>query len=80
MRHRTCRLSLLIGLGLLLSGGSAFAADQLLFGKKLLIKNPPSGTTRNKVVHLAKDVTITLGLAGGSGDPQCAALGDGGAS
>jgi hypothetical protein len=56
----------------------AFAADQLIVGKKLLIKNPPSGPTGNRVVHLAKDPSITLGAAGGAGDPQCSGAGGGG--
>jgi hypothetical protein len=34
-------------------------ADQLLTGKKLLIKNPPAGPTTNKLVHLGKDASIT---------------------
>jgi phosphatidylethanolamine-binding protein (PEBP) family uncharacterized protein len=56
------------------------AADQLIAGKKLLIKNPPSGAASNKVVHLGKDATITVDPAGGTGDPQCSGAGGGGGS
>lgn len=63
-----------------LSTGVGHATDQLIFGKKLLIKNPPSGTTGNKVVHLGKDPNITVGGAGGAGDPQCSGAGGGGTS
>jgi hypothetical protein len=53
-------------------------ADQLVIGKRLLIKNPASGTSR--VVQLARDVTVTVGNAGGTADPQCSGAGGGGAS
>ena len=62
------------------SGSELFAADQLIFGKKLLIKNPPSGAASNKVVHLGKDPSISVGAAGSAGDPQCSGAGGGGTS
>lgn len=65
---------------LLVAPHSTGAADQLLSGKKLLIKNPAAGAASNKLVHLAKDVNITIGAAGGAGDPQCAGAGGGGSS
>ena len=61
-------------------GSPAGAADQLLFGKKLLIKNVPSDAAGNTIVHLGKDPSITVGLAGGFGDPQCTGAGGGGTS
>jgi len=69
-----------LGAALALCGGGAFAADQLLTGKKLLIKNPPSGVSKNKTVHLSKDPAITIGAAGGTGDPTCGGAGGGGGS
>ena len=77
---RRLAIRLIVGVVLLMAPGLAFAADQLVFGKKLLLKNPPSGTTRNKVVHLAKDASITVGLVGGPGTPQCGGAGGGGGS
>jgi hypothetical protein len=63
---------------LVLCGGSAFAVDQLIVGKKLLITNPLSGTVNNKVVYLSKDTTIALpGPA--TEDPRCPAAGSGSA-
>jgi hypothetical protein len=58
----------------------ALAADQLILGKKLLIKNPPAGVAGNKVVHLGKDPSIVIGPSGGAGDPTCTGAGGGGAS
>jgi hypothetical protein len=55
---------------LALCGGSAFAVDQLIVGKKLLITNPPSGTANNKIVYLSKDTTIAL-PGGVLEDPRC---------
>jgi hypothetical protein len=65
---------------LVLASAPAFGADQPIAGKKLLIKNPLSGVAGNKVVHLGKDVSITVGAAGGAGDPQCGGVGGGGGS
>jgi hypothetical protein len=61
-------------------GGSASAADQAIVGKKLVIKNPLSGTANNRVLHLAKDPNINVGIAGSAGDPQCSGAGGGGTS
>jgi hypothetical protein len=55
---------------LALCGGSAFAVDQLIAGKKLLITNPPSGTANNKIVYLSKDTSIA-NPAGVTEDPRC---------
>jgi len=57
----------------------AHATDQLLGGRKLLIKNGPDATA-NRLVHLVKDSTIVVGDAGGTGDPRCSAAGGGGSS
>ena len=56
----------------MLCGGSAFAADQVIIGKKLLITNP-GGTPgpNNKMVYLSKDPAIAQ-PAGVSEDPRCA--------
>jgi len=65
---------------LALCGGSAWAVDGLITGRRLLIKNPPSGTTKNKVVFLSKDgASIDLPL-GVTEDPRCAPDGSGAAS
>jgi hypothetical protein len=55
---------------LALCGGSAFAVDQVLVGKKLLIINPPSGAANNKIVYLSKDTSIAL-PGGAIEDPRC---------
>jgi hypothetical protein len=55
-------------------GGSALAVDQALVGKKLLILNPLSGPTNNKVVYLSKDASIAL-PADATEDPRCPAAG-----
>ena len=69
-----------LGAVLVLCGGGVYAADQLLTGKKLLIKNPPAGVTKNKTVHLSKDATIAIGASGSTGDPTCGGSGGGGGS
>jgi hypothetical protein len=66
-----------IGAALLFCAASGYAADQELSGKKLLVKNVPSG---NKVVHLSKDVSVDVLPAGSAGDPQCTGAGGGGTS
>jgi len=55
---------------LALCGGSALAVDQLIAGKKLLITNPGSGPSNNKIVYLSKDTTIAL-PGGVTEDPRC---------
>lgn len=47
-----------------------------LEGKKLVIKNPPSGPTRNKLLFLAKDGTVAA-PSGVDEDPRCSPLGSG---
>ena len=79
MTDRNLRL-LVAATAVLLALGVASAADQLISGKKLLIKNPPSGAAQNKVVHMAKDPSITIASPGFGGDPQCSGAGGGGAS
>lgn len=59
---------------LVMCAGSAYAVDQLITGKKLLIVNPASGPQNNKVVYLSKDPTIAL-PADASQDPRCPAFG-----
>jgi hypothetical protein len=56
---------------LALCGGSAFAADQLITGKKLLITNPGGVSgANNKIVYLSKDTDIAL-PASVAQDPRC---------
>jgi hypothetical protein len=50
--------------------GGVFAADQLVAGRKLLIKNPPSGVANNKLIYLSKHPTIQL-PSGTTEDPRC---------
>jgi hypothetical protein len=69
-----------IVLATVLVAASAWAADQLLGGSKLMIRNPPSGPGGNRVVHVAKDASITVGAALGAGDPTCMGTGGGGIS
>src|SRR5688572_23168128 len=80
MEGQMARFGFSIVAASLLVSTTAFGADQPLFGKKLLIKNPPAGSSKNKLVHLAKDPNITLGAAGSAGDPQCTGTGGGGGS
>ena len=60
---------------LILGEGPAFATDQLVTGKNLLIKNLSSG---NKLVFLSKDPTISFGAGGTGESPVCGAIGGGG--
>ena len=64
---------------LALCGGSAFAVDQLIVGKKLLLTNP-GGTpnANNKIVFLSKDASIAL-AASPAEDPRCVPDGGSGA-
>jgi len=76
MRGRPASVAL-VGL-VALCAMPALAADQLLLGKRLSIKNPSGGS--NRVVHLARDASVTVGNAGGTADPQCSGAGGGGTS
>jgi hypothetical protein len=52
--------------------GSAFAADQKIVGKKLLLKNPGATSgPNNKIVFLSKDTSIAQ-PSGVTQDPRCA--------
>src|SRR5262249_36290146 len=77
-------ISALIGFAvvslILVVAGTARAVDKPVFGKKLLIKNPPTGVADNKLVHLGKDPNIVIGPSGGTGDPTCSGAGGGGTS
>jgi hypothetical protein len=54
-----------------LCGTPALAADQLVIGKKLLIKNPGGVSgTKNKIVYLAKDASVNQ-PSGITEDPRC---------
>jgi hypothetical protein len=55
---------------LALWSGNVPAADQLVAGKKLLIKNPASGPANNKIVYLSKDPAIAQ-PSGVTEDPRC---------
>jgi hypothetical protein len=54
---------------LVLGGTSAKAADQLIAGKLLLIKNPPD-PTKNRLVFLSKDPSIAI-PGSVAEDPRC---------
>jgi hypothetical protein len=57
--------------------GRRFAsAGAALGGKKLLLKNPPAGAAKNKLVLLSKDSAIAA-PPDDRGDPRCAPLGSG---
>lgn len=56
-----------VAAALVLGASHAGAADQLIIGKKLLIKNN-ADTSKNKVVFLAKDASIAQ-PSGGTEDP-----------
>ena len=72
------RAASVLVIGLLVVSAVPSLADQLVLGKRLSIRNPPSGA--NRVVHLGRDVSLTVGNAGGTGDPRCSGAGGGGAS
>jgi len=64
----------------LIGPGAAHGADRLIFGGKLLIKNPPAGAASNKLIHVGKGPNIAIGAAGSAGDPTCSGAGGGGTS
>lgn len=70
----------ILGAPLLLASTAMAAQAQRLSGKKLLIKNPPSGAAGNKIVHLSKDTSIVPGAANSFLDPRCTAPNGGGTS
>ena len=57
----TVRRAIALTAWLLLARTAMAAQAQRLSGKKLLIKNPPSGAAGNKIVHLSKDTSIVPG-------------------
>jgi hypothetical protein len=65
---------------LLLSGAPAAAADRPIGGRKLLLREAPSGPAANRLVHVGTGAGIQVGAGGGPGDPRCAGAGGGGAS
>src|SRR5262245_1263926 len=67
---RTSTPALAFAAALALCAGPAFAVDQLIAGKKLLITNPASGAQNNKIVYLSKDTTIAL-PGDATEDPRC---------
>jgi hypothetical protein len=69
-----------IGAAVLFCATSGHAMAEELTGKKLLVKNPPSGAANNKIVHLSKDASLDVLPAGSVGDPQCTGAGGGGSS
>lgn len=76
-----CPASRKAGLALvtvLLATSSVYSADQLLPGKKLVIRTPAFDASKNKLVHLGKDPSVAIGAAGGTGDPQCSGASGGG--
>jgi hypothetical protein len=75
---RKMNIGIAFAAALALCGGYALAVDQLVIGKKLLIKNPPAGPTKNKVVYLSKDPSIAAPAVVGE-DPRCIPQGGSGA-
>src|SRR5262245_58922535 len=71
---------LVIAVAIIVTGTVVNAADQLILGKKLMVKHPSADATKRKMVHLGKDPSISVGAAGTAGDPQCTGAGGGGAS
>src|SRR5262245_3725440 len=68
---RKVRMGIAFVAALALCGG-AFAADQKIIGKKLLIKNPGGApSANNKIVFLSKD-SSTAQPSGMTQDPRCA--------
>lgn len=54
---------------------ASHGSDAPVEGRKLLIKNNPSG---NRLIFQAKDLAVDTGRAGSTGDPTCAGIGGGG--
>jgi hypothetical protein len=73
-----CTLGFTTSLGVGTCG--SVEANGTVGGKKLLLKNPPSGPSTNKLVFITKDAGVTAGDAGGTDDPQCTGAGGGGES
>jgi hypothetical protein len=65
-------------IGFLALAATEAVADQLVVGKRLLLRNPSGGA--NQLVHRAGDATLIVGNASGAADPRCSASGGGGAS
>jgi len=65
---------------LALGGHAVYAVDGIITGRRLLIKNPPTGTTKNKVVFLSKDGANIDLPTGPTEDPRCVPDGTGAAS
>jgi hypothetical protein len=66
-----------LALAIVFLAATTSAADQLLSGTKLLIRNLPSGPDGNRLALTARDASITVGAALGDGDPRCTAAGGG---
>jgi len=77
MRKIKMMIGVAFAAGVALCGGSAFAVDQFVIGKKLLIKNPPSGNVNNKIVYLSKDPIIAI-PGSAAEDPRCVPQGGSG--
>ena len=78
MKTRFAAPVLTLAMGIVFSGVSSFAVDQTAVGKRLVIKNPPSGPANNKLSLTA--VGGFLNPQNVSEDPRCAPDGSGTAS
>lgn len=60
--------------------GTTRAADHLVDGRRLVIKNRvPDNEQRNRVIFAARSGALALAPPGSAGDPTCAGVGGGGA-
>jgi hypothetical protein len=59
---------------------AAYAADQLVPGKRLLVVNTlPDREDRNRIILTARSADLAIAPPGSAGDPTCAGAGGGGA-
>ncbi len=68
--RKTMLTGIAVAAAVALYGGSPLAVDQFLSGKKLIITNPASGATDNKIVYLSKDASL-VAPSDSASDPSC---------
>lgn len=73
------RLAVVVAVGTFVFIGWAYAADQTVVGRKLLIKNKvPDDESKNQIVFFSEDGSIAAGALGSDEDPTCGGAGGGG--
>lgn len=78
MMRRTSIAALLALTGLA-AGARALAADHLVPGRRLVIKNQiPDNEQRNRILLSARSGALTMAAGGSGGDPTCTGAGGGG--